>query len=263
MLDAGVYTSVTEISEAEAIGKSYVSRILRLALVAPDIVEGILALRSGRLQTHSVEGDRSAVRSGLSPAERPSAPPAFGRITEAATMTLRYAVGIKIRNKTDQVTVEAEDALIAALKVKTAHPEAAITYVRKQMPAAIDAIHTPARSIRNRPGAPHHARLSHSRHSSRSAGTIAEAMPDPVHKPPGRPPGKPIIIKNPPRPPEAPEIDGSLDEGDEAEIRTPPEIVPEKPPPPAPWKRPQGSAPAATTLLKPKLRQSDADALSV
>jgi hypothetical protein len=47
-------------------------------------------------------------------------------------MTLRYAVGIKIRNKTDQVTVEAEDALIAALKVKTAHPEAAITYVRKQ-----------------------------------------------------------------------------------------------------------------------------------
>ena len=47
-------------------------------------------------------------------------------------MTLRYAVGIRIANKTDQMTVEAEDALIAALKVKTAHPEAAITYVRKQ-----------------------------------------------------------------------------------------------------------------------------------
>ena len=30
------------------------------------------------------------------------------------------------------MTVEAEDALIAALKVKAAHPEAAITYVRKQ-----------------------------------------------------------------------------------------------------------------------------------
>ena len=29
------------------------------------------------------------------------------------------------------MTVEAEDALIPALKVKTAHPEAAITYVRK------------------------------------------------------------------------------------------------------------------------------------
>ena len=47
-------------------------------------------------------------------------------------MTIRYAVGIKIRNKADQVTVEAEDALIAALKAKVAQPEAAITYVRKQ-----------------------------------------------------------------------------------------------------------------------------------
>jgi hypothetical protein len=47
-------------------------------------------------------------------------------------MILRYAVGIKIRNKADQVAVEAEDALIAALKVKAAQPEAAITYVRKQ-----------------------------------------------------------------------------------------------------------------------------------
>jgi hypothetical protein len=37
-----VYTSVTEISEAESIGKSYVSRILRLALLAPGIVEEIL-----------------------------------------------------------------------------------------------------------------------------------------------------------------------------------------------------------------------------
>ena len=47
-------------------------------------------------------------------------------------MTLRYAVGIKVGNRADQVTVEAEDALVAALKVKAAHPEAAITYVRKQ-----------------------------------------------------------------------------------------------------------------------------------
>jgi len=46
MLHAGVYTSVTEISEAEAIGKSYVSRILRLALLAPDIVDAILAGRT-------------------------------------------------------------------------------------------------------------------------------------------------------------------------------------------------------------------------
>ena len=47
-------------------------------------------------------------------------------------MTLSYAVGIKLGNKADQMTVEAEDALIAALKVKAAHPEAAITYVRKE-----------------------------------------------------------------------------------------------------------------------------------
>ena len=42
LLDKGVYGSVTEIAEAEKISKSYVSRILRLALLAPDIVEAIL-----------------------------------------------------------------------------------------------------------------------------------------------------------------------------------------------------------------------------
>jgi hypothetical protein len=43
MLDEGVYTTVSEIGDAENISKSYVSRILRLALLAPDIVEGIFA----------------------------------------------------------------------------------------------------------------------------------------------------------------------------------------------------------------------------
>jgi hypothetical protein len=62
-------------------------------------------------------------------------------------------------------------------------------------------------------------------------------LPDPLPKPPGRAPGEPIIIKNPPRVPETPEIDGSLDEEDEPEIDKPPEIIPEKPPPPAPWER--------------------------
>jgi hypothetical protein len=37
---------VSDIAEAEHIGKSYVSRILRLALLAPDIVEAILAGRT-------------------------------------------------------------------------------------------------------------------------------------------------------------------------------------------------------------------------
>jgi hypothetical protein len=43
MLDDGVYTSVSEIGDAENISKSYISRILRLALLAPDIIEAILA----------------------------------------------------------------------------------------------------------------------------------------------------------------------------------------------------------------------------
>jgi hypothetical protein len=46
MLDQGVYASVSEIGDAENISKSYVSRILRLALLAPDIVEAILAGRA-------------------------------------------------------------------------------------------------------------------------------------------------------------------------------------------------------------------------
>jgi hypothetical protein len=42
LLDKGVHGSVTEIAEAEKISKSYVSRILRLALLAPDIIEAII-----------------------------------------------------------------------------------------------------------------------------------------------------------------------------------------------------------------------------
>jgi hypothetical protein len=68
------------------------------------------------------------------------------------------------------------------------------------------------------------------------AGTIEETMPDRVPKPPGRPPGEPIIIRNPPRTPEAPEVD--RDEDDEVpDIKKPPGITPEMPPPPAPWER--------------------------
>jgi len=43
MLDEGAFGTVSEIGDAEKISKSYVSRILRLALLAPDIVDGILA----------------------------------------------------------------------------------------------------------------------------------------------------------------------------------------------------------------------------
>jgi hypothetical protein len=43
LLDTGVYTSVSEIGETENISKSYISRILRLALVAPEIIDAIVA----------------------------------------------------------------------------------------------------------------------------------------------------------------------------------------------------------------------------
>jgi hypothetical protein len=47
-------------------------------------------------------------------------------------MTLHYTVGLIVDGKSDHVTVEAEDALIAALKVKHEKPQATITYSRKR-----------------------------------------------------------------------------------------------------------------------------------
>ena len=48
MLDDGIYSTVSDIGDAEKISKSYVSRILRLALLAPDIVEAILEGRTNQ-----------------------------------------------------------------------------------------------------------------------------------------------------------------------------------------------------------------------
>ena len=45
---------------------------------------------------------------------------------------MQFAVGFKLDGKSGHVTVDAEDALIAALKVKMERPQAAITYVRHQ-----------------------------------------------------------------------------------------------------------------------------------
>jgi ParB-like chromosome segregation protein Spo0J len=42
MLEEGRFASVRELAEAERVSLSYVSRILRLTLLAPDIVERIL-----------------------------------------------------------------------------------------------------------------------------------------------------------------------------------------------------------------------------
>jgi hypothetical protein len=44
---------------------------------------------------------------------------------------VQFTVGFKHLSNTGHVVVEAEDALIAALKVKVRHSEALITYVRR------------------------------------------------------------------------------------------------------------------------------------
>ena len=43
LLETGDYTTIEEIAEAENINPSYVSRVLRMTLLAPEIVEAILA----------------------------------------------------------------------------------------------------------------------------------------------------------------------------------------------------------------------------
>ena len=42
-----------------------------------------------------------------------------------------YIVGLRQGKRSEVLTIEAEDALLAALKVKHNHPEALISYVRK------------------------------------------------------------------------------------------------------------------------------------
>ena len=45
MLEQGRYASITELAEAEKLDRGYVGRLLHLTLLAPDIVEAILAGR--------------------------------------------------------------------------------------------------------------------------------------------------------------------------------------------------------------------------
>jgi hypothetical protein len=48
LLEAGRYRSAQEIADAEKIGRSFVSRLLRLTLLAPDIQEAILEGRQAK-----------------------------------------------------------------------------------------------------------------------------------------------------------------------------------------------------------------------
>lgn len=55
-----------------------------------------------------------------------------GGSARAGGTQLQFAVGFKGQGKTGHVVVDAEDALVAALKVKMRQPEALITYVRRR-----------------------------------------------------------------------------------------------------------------------------------
>ena len=46
-------------------------------------------------------------------------------------MSGQFAVGLKVERNSERIVVDAEDALIAALKVKAERPEAVIMYVRR------------------------------------------------------------------------------------------------------------------------------------
>jgi hypothetical protein len=46
-------------------------------------------------------------------------------------MSWQFTVGLRVQGKTDRIGIDAEDALVAALKVKAERPEATITYMRR------------------------------------------------------------------------------------------------------------------------------------
>ena len=105
MLDEGIYTSVSEIGDAENISKSCMSLVLRLALLAPDIIEAIVTGRAGqsvmlekleRLLPASWEEQRQVLRIRRSVRPRMIASAAF-----AAALALRPPA--EVRSPTSMV----------------------------------------------------------------------------------------------------------------------------------------------------------------
>lgn len=47
MLESGEFATIAELAEREGIAPSYMTRVMRLTLLAPDIVEAILDVRQG------------------------------------------------------------------------------------------------------------------------------------------------------------------------------------------------------------------------
>jgi hypothetical protein len=45
---------------------------------------------------------------------------------------MQFVVGLKLKGRSEHIAIEAEDALIAALKAKAQQPDSIIMYVRRQ-----------------------------------------------------------------------------------------------------------------------------------
>ena len=57
--------------------------------------------------------------------------PSLLSLVKAPKMSWQFIVGVMAKGNAERIVVGAEDALIAALKVKAERPEAAIMYVRR------------------------------------------------------------------------------------------------------------------------------------
>lgn len=85
MLEEGTHGSVSEIAEAEKIDRSYVNRLLRLTLLAPDIEEAIFDGRQPKgmqleeLTRAMPSGWEAAARRRASACRRSTAPTSAGR----------------------------------------------------------------------------------------------------------------------------------------------------------------------------------------
>lgn len=51
---------------------------------------------------------------------------------ESGRTTLQFTVGFKLEGRANHVAVDGEDAFAAAREIKTKHPDALITYVRRR-----------------------------------------------------------------------------------------------------------------------------------
>ena len=69
MLDSGEFATVAELAEREGIAPSYMTRVLRLTLLAPDIVDAILDGKQGpevtlarAIETFPIEWEKQRVQ---------------------------------------------------------------------------------------------------------------------------------------------------------------------------------------------------------